>query len=466
MPSTWAQGETTSAILGQVTDSTQRGRPGATVTIINRDTGLKRTAKTDDAGPLQFPATPAWRPTWSGRRRRASRPHRPSNVFAGLGQKQTVNLTLRVAAIQADSGRECGSADHQHRVTPTPSTTLNAPALENLPNPGGDLTYPLQFAAGSADQHRRQRQRFRWRHERLRQRGIQRAARAFQRLHRRWTGDQRSADQPQQRTFHESGAGPELDLGGDRQHAFLFGGPGPLRRVAGQLRHQVRHQPVPRKSIRAVERRGAERRRLLYQRHVRQSEAALDRKPFRRQPRRPDHARQAVLLFRQRVGADRAADLHYRDSSDSGFPAVCAAATSVGRHRLGDGVALCPRAAAGALLPEDVFALRRHQRDAAGGARLSVQLRMARRLPAVLPTATAAPIAKAFRIPATITSRCRRRASITTSARTTPRGFAFRPIPDCKRPTPIPSIRYSTPSRRSRSILSPRDTRTSSRRIW
>ncbi len=29
------------------------------------------------------------------------------------------------------------------------STTLSAPALENLPNPGGDLTYPLQFAPGA-----------------------------------------------------------------------------------------------------------------------------------------------------------------------------------------------------------------------------------------------------------------------------------------------------------------------------
>ena len=29
------------------------------------------------------------------------------------------------------------------------STNLNAPALENLPNPGGDLTYPMQFAAGA-----------------------------------------------------------------------------------------------------------------------------------------------------------------------------------------------------------------------------------------------------------------------------------------------------------------------------
>ncbi len=32
---------------------------------------------------------------------------------------------------------------------PNTSTTLTARALEDLPNPGGDMTYPLQFAAGA-----------------------------------------------------------------------------------------------------------------------------------------------------------------------------------------------------------------------------------------------------------------------------------------------------------------------------
>ena len=32
---------------------------------------------------------------------------------------------------------------------PNTATTLNAQALENLPNPGGDMTYPLQFAPGA-----------------------------------------------------------------------------------------------------------------------------------------------------------------------------------------------------------------------------------------------------------------------------------------------------------------------------
>ena len=49
------QGETTSAIVGQVTDATDAAIPGATVTITNRETGLKRSAKTDDSGRFNFP---------------------------------------------------------------------------------------------------------------------------------------------------------------------------------------------------------------------------------------------------------------------------------------------------------------------------------------------------------------------------------------------------------------------------
>jgi protocatechuate 3,4-dioxygenase beta subunit len=51
----WAQGETTSAIIGQVSDTTGAVVPDATVTITNQETGLKRTAKTDSGGRLNFP---------------------------------------------------------------------------------------------------------------------------------------------------------------------------------------------------------------------------------------------------------------------------------------------------------------------------------------------------------------------------------------------------------------------------
>ena len=50
-----AQGETTSAIVGTITDPSGAVLPGATVTITNVENGLKRFVKTDDSGRFSFP---------------------------------------------------------------------------------------------------------------------------------------------------------------------------------------------------------------------------------------------------------------------------------------------------------------------------------------------------------------------------------------------------------------------------
>jgi len=50
-----AQGETTSAIVGQVTDATGASVPDATATITNHETGLRRSLKTDEEGRFNFP---------------------------------------------------------------------------------------------------------------------------------------------------------------------------------------------------------------------------------------------------------------------------------------------------------------------------------------------------------------------------------------------------------------------------
>jgi hypothetical protein len=144
---TFAQGETTSAIVGQVTDATSAAIPGATITITNRETALQRRAKTDDEGRFSFPQL---KPGIYSVRVEASGfdPQQNDNVFSGLGQKQTVNFTLKVAHSN-QTVEVSGAAPVINPDNPNTSTNLNAPALENLPNPGGDLTYPLQFAAGA-----------------------------------------------------------------------------------------------------------------------------------------------------------------------------------------------------------------------------------------------------------------------------------------------------------------------------
>jgi len=142
-----AQGETTSAIVGQVTDASGGAIAGATVTITRRETGLRRSLETNAEGRFDFPQLLPG--AYSVRAEAAGfEPEENDNVFAGLGQKQTVDFTLRLAEAK-QTVQVTGEAPLLNPENANTSTNLAAPALENLPNPGGDLTYPLQFAPGA-----------------------------------------------------------------------------------------------------------------------------------------------------------------------------------------------------------------------------------------------------------------------------------------------------------------------------
>src|SRR3954470_24662176 len=94
--SLWAQGETTSAIVGSVSDPTGAAIARARVTITSMDNGLKRSVKSDDAGRFNFPQL---KPGPYSVRAEANQfePKDNASVLAGLGQKQTVNFTLKIA---------------------------------------------------------------------------------------------------------------------------------------------------------------------------------------------------------------------------------------------------------------------------------------------------------------------------------------------------------------------------------
>ncbi|HEY1758394.1 MAG TPA: carboxypeptidase-like regulatory domain-containing protein [Bryobacteraceae bacterium] len=141
------QGETTSAIAGEVLDQSKAAIPGAMVIIRSDENGVKRSAKTDSAGRFHFPQLQPGIYRVSVEADGFVTQQRDS-VAAALGQTQTVTFTLAV-----ESARQAvvvnGEAPLVNTENPNTSTTMNARALENLPNPGGDLTYPLQFAAGA-----------------------------------------------------------------------------------------------------------------------------------------------------------------------------------------------------------------------------------------------------------------------------------------------------------------------------
>jgi hypothetical protein len=143
---TFSQGETTSAIIGQVSDASGAAVPGATVTVTNKETGLRRSASTDDSGRFNFPQLKPG--AYSVKVEAEGFEPQNDAVSSALGQKQTLDFRLKIA--QSKETVEISSeAPILNPETANTSTTLNAHALQDLPNPGGDLTYPLQFAAGA-----------------------------------------------------------------------------------------------------------------------------------------------------------------------------------------------------------------------------------------------------------------------------------------------------------------------------
>ncbi len=142
----YPQGETTSAIVGTVSDVTGAAVPGALVVVTNKETGLARNAKTDESGRFNFTQLKPG-PYTVEVQAEGFETRRDENVDSGLGQKQTVDFTLQVAETR-QSVEVNGDELIINPENANTSTTLAAHALEDLPNPGGDLTYPLQFAAG------------------------------------------------------------------------------------------------------------------------------------------------------------------------------------------------------------------------------------------------------------------------------------------------------------------------------
>jgi len=142
-----AQGETTSAILGTVADPSGAAIANAKVTVMSAETGSKRTVRTDEAGRFNFPQL---KPGSYSVQAEAEgfEPQIEASVASGLGQKQTVHFVLKLASAKGEV-TVSGAAPLVNPENPNTATTLDARALGNLPNPGGDMTYPLQFAVGA-----------------------------------------------------------------------------------------------------------------------------------------------------------------------------------------------------------------------------------------------------------------------------------------------------------------------------
>ena len=266
------------------------------MTITNRETGLRRSVKTDEEGRFNFPQLKPG--TYSVKvEAEGFEPQQNDNVSAALGQKQTVDFTLKVA--QSEQTIEVsGAAPLLNPENANTSTTLNAPALENLPNPGGDLTYPLQFAPGALMNTAGSGNDFVGGtngYGNVEFNGLPALSNGY-------IVDGLETNDPL--TNLNSGLSTNLVLGLNSISEV----------TVNTLSYSVDQGRYGASQVNYVTKSGTnqfhgnlyelwngsmlERRRLFHECDAGKSQAALDRESFRRQPGRPDRSQQAVLLFR------------------------------------------------------------------------------------------------------------------------------------------------------------------------
>ena len=306
------------------------------------------------------------------------------------------------------------------------STTLNAPALENLPNPGGDLTYPLQFAAGALINTAGSGNDFVGGtngYGNVEFNGLPALSNGY-------IVDGLETNDPL--TNLNSGLSTNLVLGLNSISEV----------TVNTLSYSVDQGRYGASQVNYVTKSGtnqfhgnlyeiwngsrSQRRGLFHERDAGKPQAALNRQSFWRQSGRPDPSRQAVLLLRQRMGAHCPADRHPRPPSRRpAFEQYVLQQLPLGGTDAVTGSTYRRRAATRAVLSENVFALRKYRRNAARRSGLSFQFGRQPRPRALRRTATAAPIARAFLIPATITNKCRPPASTTTSTQRITAWFRF-----------------------------------------
>ena len=141
-----AQSDTTGALGGQIIDPSGGAISGATVTIVHVETGFRRAVQSDVDGRFSFPhvqpglyRVDAEAPAFERVRQ---------SVTVPLGRTETVTLTLPIAGL-TESVSVSAEPPMLNTRNPNTTTTFNVAAIESLPNPGGDITFPAQLAAGA-----------------------------------------------------------------------------------------------------------------------------------------------------------------------------------------------------------------------------------------------------------------------------------------------------------------------------
>ena len=134
----FAQTAVTGGLNGVVVDSTGAVVPGATVTLVESDTGDTRVLTTNDRGlytaPFLKPGT--YKVSASARGLQSN----TTSVEVLVGQQSVTNLTVSPTGSKQTVTVSANNAQLIETQDATLTTTFTSEQFENLPNPGGDIT--------------------------------------------------------------------------------------------------------------------------------------------------------------------------------------------------------------------------------------------------------------------------------------------------------------------------------------
>ena len=143
----FAQSVTTGDVAGTVQDQSGAVVPNATVTLKNNATGVTLTTKTNNSGAYRFTLLQPGRYTITGSQQGFGTV--AQTVQVAVGQVSSANLQMAVG--QASQTVEVtAAAPLLQTETGNISTTFNTQQIENVPNPGNDMTFVAQTAPGVA----------------------------------------------------------------------------------------------------------------------------------------------------------------------------------------------------------------------------------------------------------------------------------------------------------------------------
>ncbi len=146
-PVAYAQTNITGAVVGVVSDSTGALIPGATVTVTSLTTGTVHSAVTGTAGDYRVSQLPPG--NYSIVVTAAGFEKTRQTFSVGAGTVASANATLTVGQTSMTVEVNSGAVPLLHVDDAQLSTVVTEEQIQNLPNPGNDLTFIAQTAPGS-----------------------------------------------------------------------------------------------------------------------------------------------------------------------------------------------------------------------------------------------------------------------------------------------------------------------------